>query len=234
MDPDSDPDPGSGSCCFRYRPSRCQQKTNLFYFFCLLLFEETFTSFFKDKKSKSHKIVGIKVFLTIFARSRSGSIPLTNGSVSGSRRPKIMWIRCIRIRNTACQSVLLNYATVTNTERLDQGHLHPSIKHTETDMSRPGLNLRPLAPPAGALPKSYCNSLCYCYSKPLQNRINDTQQNTVPVWKLLRKFIKCVCSECDNWEKVNCVLRIQDPALFDPWIRDRKIIWIRIEDEHLR
>jgi hypothetical protein len=37
-------------------------------FFCLLLFECTFTSFFKDKKSKrSHKTVGIKVFLTIFA-----------------------------------------------------------------------------------------------------------------------------------------------------------------------
>jgi hypothetical protein len=33
-------------------------------FFCLLLFEGTFTSFFKDKKSKrSHKAVGIKVFL---------------------------------------------------------------------------------------------------------------------------------------------------------------------------
>ncbi len=36
-------------------------------FFCLLLFEGTFTYFFKDKKSKrSHKTVGIKVLLTIF------------------------------------------------------------------------------------------------------------------------------------------------------------------------
>jgi hypothetical protein len=36
--------------------------------FCLFLFEGTFTSFFKDKKSKlSRKAVGIKVFLTIFA-----------------------------------------------------------------------------------------------------------------------------------------------------------------------
>jgi hypothetical protein len=33
-------------------------------FFCLLLFEDAFTSCFKDKKSKrSHKTVGIKVFL---------------------------------------------------------------------------------------------------------------------------------------------------------------------------
>jgi hypothetical protein len=37
-------------------------------FFCLLLFEDTFTQFFKERKSKrSHKTVGIKVFLTIFA-----------------------------------------------------------------------------------------------------------------------------------------------------------------------
>jgi hypothetical protein len=31
----------------------------------------------------------------------SGSIPLTSGSGSGSWRPKNMWIRWIRIRNTA-------------------------------------------------------------------------------------------------------------------------------------
>jgi hypothetical protein len=36
-------------------------------FFSAYYFLSTFTSFFKDKKSKSHKIVGIKVFLTIFA-----------------------------------------------------------------------------------------------------------------------------------------------------------------------
>jgi hypothetical protein len=35
---------------------------------CLLLFDGTFTSFFKDKKSyRSHKTVGINVFLSIFA-----------------------------------------------------------------------------------------------------------------------------------------------------------------------
>jgi hypothetical protein len=42
---------GSGSCYFRHRPSRCQQKTK-FFFFCLFLFDGTFSSFFKDKKSK--------------------------------------------------------------------------------------------------------------------------------------------------------------------------------------
>ncbi len=50
-------------------------------FFCLLLFQATFASFFKDKKSGSHKTVEIKVFLTIFlriVRSGSGSVPRTN------------------------------------------------------------------------------------------------------------------------------------------------------------
>jgi hypothetical protein len=37
-------------------------------FLCLFLFEGTFTSYFKDKKSTiGHKPVGIKVLLTIFA-----------------------------------------------------------------------------------------------------------------------------------------------------------------------
>jgi hypothetical protein len=37
-------------------------------FFSFLLFEDTFTSFFKDKKSKrSHETEGIKVYLTNFA-----------------------------------------------------------------------------------------------------------------------------------------------------------------------
>jgi hypothetical protein len=49
-------------------PSRAQQKQIKKKVFCLLLFEGTFTTFFKDKKSKrSHKTVGIKVILTIFA-----------------------------------------------------------------------------------------------------------------------------------------------------------------------
>jgi hypothetical protein len=38
------------------------------YSFCFLVFEGTFTSFFKDKKSKrSRKTVRMKVFLVIFA-----------------------------------------------------------------------------------------------------------------------------------------------------------------------
>jgi hypothetical protein len=63
VDPDPDPDLDPDPAIF----VRDLQNANI-KFFCLLLFEGTFTSFFKDKKSKrSHKKVGIKVFLTIFA-----------------------------------------------------------------------------------------------------------------------------------------------------------------------
>ncbi len=66
---------GSGSCYFHHWPSRRKQKTNfLKKVFCLLLFEGTFTSFFKDNKSKrSHKTVEIKVFLTFFCSMVEGS-----------------------------------------------------------------------------------------------------------------------------------------------------------------
>ncbi len=92
------------------------------WIFCLFLFEGTFTSFFKDKKSKrSNKTVEIKVFLTqgltptelgkgfsyyfclMIEGAGAGSIPLTNGSGSGFTRPKNMWIR-IRRRNTGERS----------------------------------------------------------------------------------------------------------------------------------
>ncbi len=75
MDPDSDP------AIFIIDLQDTNKK--LIYkkkFFCILLFKGTFTSFFKDKKSKrSHKTVEIKVFLTLFAK--------------WSRRPKNMRMR---------------------------------------------------------------------------------------------------------------------------------------------
>jgi hypothetical protein len=64
MDPDSDPDPA----IFVIDLQDANQKLILKNFFRLLLFEGTFTSFFKDKKSKrSNKTEEIKVFLTMFA-----------------------------------------------------------------------------------------------------------------------------------------------------------------------
>jgi hypothetical protein len=59
-----DPDPA----IFIIHLQDANKKLILKKIFCLLLFEGTFTSFFKDKKSKrSHKTEGIKVFLTIVA-----------------------------------------------------------------------------------------------------------------------------------------------------------------------
>ncbi len=92
------PDLGSGSCYFRHWPLRCQQETNFYFFiFSLLLLEGTFTSFFKDKKSKESQTSRNPGFSYYFCMmiEGSGSKPLTNGS--GYGRPKNMWIR---IRNT--------------------------------------------------------------------------------------------------------------------------------------
>ncbi len=66
MNPDPDP------VIFDSYLQKANKKTNLKRkFFCLLLFEGTFTSFFKDKKSKrSHKTVGMKVLLTFLLDDR--------------------------------------------------------------------------------------------------------------------------------------------------------------------
>jgi hypothetical protein len=60
MDPDADPDPAIFVSDL--------QDVNKKLFFCLLLFEGKCTSIVKDKKSyRSHKTVGINVFLTVLA-----------------------------------------------------------------------------------------------------------------------------------------------------------------------
>jgi hypothetical protein len=76
--------------------SGLQQKTNLKKIFRLLLFEGTFRSVFKDKKSKR----SFSYYFCLMIKgsgSGSGSMPLTNGSGSGKQNKWIRWIR-IRIR----------------------------------------------------------------------------------------------------------------------------------------
>ncbi len=64
MDPDADPYPS----IFVIDLQDANKKLIFLKFFCIILFEGTFTSFFKDKTSKrSHKTAEIKVFLAIFA-----------------------------------------------------------------------------------------------------------------------------------------------------------------------
>ncbi len=65
MDPDADPNPSIFIIDLQDANKKLYFEKK---FFCMVLFEGTFISFFKDKKSKrSHKPVEIKVFLSIFA-----------------------------------------------------------------------------------------------------------------------------------------------------------------------
>ncbi len=74
---DSDPDPrihASDPCLWLMDPDPFflvidlqDANKKLIFFFCLLLFESTFTSFLKIKSQKESKIVGIKVFYYFFA-----------------------------------------------------------------------------------------------------------------------------------------------------------------------
>ncbi len=94
---------GSGSCYFRHWLSRPQQKPILKEnFLCLLLFEGTFTSFFKDKKSKEvTKQYESRFFLLVLLDDRriwsririhtqgcGSALIWVAGSGSGSRRAK--------------------------------------------------------------------------------------------------------------------------------------------------
>jgi hypothetical protein len=76
--------------------SRANVNILAYYYFCLLLFEDTFISFLKiksQKESQNSRNQGFSYyFCMMIGGSGSGagskSIPLTNGSGSGSRRPK--------------------------------------------------------------------------------------------------------------------------------------------------
>jgi hypothetical protein len=93
-----DPDPA----IFVIDLQDANKKLFIFNFFCLLLFEGTFTLFFKDKKSQNSKNQGFSYYFYMMIEG-SGSIPLTNGS--GSERPKKNM--GIRIRNTGEKLVIL-------------------------------------------------------------------------------------------------------------------------------
>ncbi len=79
----------------------------------------------------------------IWCGSGSGSIPLTNGSGSGSRRPKNMWVRWIqiriRIRNTALKTStgkksgkpLMKYMKTWNTDKCNKGWIVPLLSVAE-------------------------------------------------------------------------------------------------------
>jgi hypothetical protein len=103
MNPDADLEPAVTST-----------QKNVQRFFCILLFEGTFTSFIKDKQSyRSHKTDGINVFLTIFAEDRRIRIRISaNGSGSGRFKNMFLririWIRIGKTVTHTSQPTMLN------------------------------------------------------------------------------------------------------------------------------
>ncbi len=98
-------------------------------FFCLLLFEATFTSFFIDKKLKVSGNQGFCYYVCMMIEGSgagSGSVPLTNGS----RWPKNIWIRRIQIRNTV-SSHRLNPARCSVAVPRAQGDRGPAQHEVE-------------------------------------------------------------------------------------------------------
>jgi len=68
MSTDPDTGPAPDPALFVSDLKDANQRKFFSKFLCLSLFEGTFLSYFKDKKSsRSHKTVEIKVFLTIFS-----------------------------------------------------------------------------------------------------------------------------------------------------------------------
>ncbi len=132
MDPDSvpDPDPGPGSCYYCNWPSRCQQKTNfLTQFFLLITFWSYIYIIFQrlkiQQKSQNSRNQGFSYYFCMMIKgSGSGSIPLPSGSESGPGRPKNMWIRWIRIRNTAAR---INAGNLRYTVNIRSRILSPAI-----------------------------------------------------------------------------------------------------------
>jgi hypothetical protein len=90
---------------------------SVYYFLKLHLHH--FSKIKSQKESQDSRNQGFfYYFCMMIEGSGSGSIPLTSGSGSGSGRPKNMWIRWIRIRNTA----ILNRKTYSKIEGKTQSY----------------------------------------------------------------------------------------------------------------
>ncbi len=114
----------SGSCYFRHWPSRCQQKLILFkifsaYYFLKVHFHH-FSKIKSQKELQNSRNQGFSYYFWMMIEG-SGSIPLTNGS--RSERPRNMWIRWIRIRNTGSHLI---FASGSGTSALFWTQLRPS------------------------------------------------------------------------------------------------------------
>ncbi len=115
MDPDPDADPDPAIFVTLDLQDANKKLIYFFYFFCWLLFEGTITSFLKIKSQKedtNNRNQGFSYYFCL----------VIEGSGSGSRRPKNMWIRWIRIRirNTVIVKKHHQIAVLWIRIRLDQ------------------------------------------------------------------------------------------------------------------
>jgi hypothetical protein len=98
--PDSDPDPAIFVIDLQM-PAKNKFFNEIFsaYYFLKVQLHH-FSKIKSQKESQNSRNQGFSYYFCMMIEgSGSGSIPLTSGS--GSGRPKNMWIRWIRIRNTA-------------------------------------------------------------------------------------------------------------------------------------
>ncbi len=132
MDPDSDPEPepGSESFYFCHWTSRCQQKKVIFFLLITIwryIYDlHNFTQIKSQKESQNKRNQGFSNYFWMMIEG-FGSIPLTNGSGSGSGRPKNMWIR-----NTAWTTVSLPILYIPFKENLTRsktGVQYSGIRH---------------------------------------------------------------------------------------------------------
>jgi hypothetical protein len=101
MDPDSDPDPAIFVIDLQDASKKIIFNTIFSAHYFLKVHLDHFSKIKSQKESQNSRNQGFSYYLCmIIEGSGSGSIPLNIGAGSGSRRPKNMWIRWIRIRNT--------------------------------------------------------------------------------------------------------------------------------------
>ncbi len=116
---------GSGSCYFVIDLPDASNKlifnTIFSAYYFLKVHLHHFSQIKSQKESQNRKNQGFSYYFCMMIEgsgSGAGSIPMTSGSGSGSRRPKNMWIRWIRIRNTAINSIKHQVKTTFRVGRL--------------------------------------------------------------------------------------------------------------------
>jgi hypothetical protein len=104
-----DPDPSIFVIDLQDAGNKTKFLTIFSAYYFLKLHLHHFSKIKSEKESQNRRNQGFSYYFCMMiegsgsgsgSRAGSGSIPLTSGSGSGSGRPKNMWIRWIRIRNT--------------------------------------------------------------------------------------------------------------------------------------